>query len=436
MQLPESGPPVAAKQPWRFWSTTESIQNEVPCWTAIIETLVAVPLYWWVALRIGIIHPLMISVMIAPLVLLRLDQSVALGLKWFFRFTKDPNATIVVGIISFVVSFALLPAVIRSPLPVVIVVPVYCFVILICTIGIRLAATLVHLRPGIEALPRNFRRLTLCTSPAQIPEIVPGIETTDSGVRFSYLMTYWSRTLRDFDEVSNGDRLWRVTVWGFKLYFIYPILCLSGGILFAPAWFYRLTIKSTAWFWWPLAFLGGDLQKARIRGGLKWDVMGSLWAKASIAGAIGWLLCLFAAKLIFSGAVFRKPNPLLHPFGYLLLADWNLPLWQVCALISSVLSIVLVILVDDVNGKYEIAHTANNAGLLRKAERNLGWLERLARVRLLFAVAFWCLVGAHATLFFTRCWFSLPPTLHNWAQTIYGDRLPPNDCSQNSGPVT
>ena len=47
-------------------------------------------------------------------------------------------------------------------------------------------------------------------------------------------------------------------------------------------------------------------------------------------------------------------NPLLTPLSYLLLVDWTLRPWQVCALMGSVLSIMLVFLVNDVSGKVAV----------------------------------------------------------------------------------
>lgn len=74
------------KPSWCVWSTPETVQNDVPSATAILETMIAVPLYWWIALQVGTVLPLLISAVVAPLVLLRSDQSVALGLQWFRRF--------------------------------------------------------------------------------------------------------------------------------------------------------------------------------------------------------------------------------------------------------------------------------------------------------------------------------------------------------------
>jgi hypothetical protein len=56
--------------------------------------------------------------------------------------------------------------------------------LILLAICIRIGATLIYLRPYIAALPRNFRRLAICTLPAQIPELVSGLNSTES--RFTF----------------------------------------------------------------------------------------------------------------------------------------------------------------------------------------------------------------------------------------------------------
>jgi hypothetical protein len=75
-----------------FWSTRDSIDNEIPSVSAIIETIVAVPIYWWVAIYFETYLPLLISVAVAPLVLLRSDQSVARGAMWFTAWVNQLDA--------------------------------------------------------------------------------------------------------------------------------------------------------------------------------------------------------------------------------------------------------------------------------------------------------------------------------------------------------
>jgi hypothetical protein len=443
-----------AKQTWCFWSTHESIQNELPSVMAILETIITVPLYWWVALRVGVVLPLLISAAVAPMVLLRSDDSVALGVKWFMkadwgalnRFAGFPNESFIwsiIGLTSFTIvlttTFFFSPHTFIFNLYLIIAMyilfsiltinaVVYAFfgyaffrsnnlkvrrlliafpyglAVFITSLIIRLIASLVHLHSGLIALPTNFRRLVICTSPLQAPELVPGLENTNSEFRFAAFLM----------NVRHGPYDEKLTK---------PL----AGILFIPAWAYRLTIKSTAWFWWPLAFLGGDLKRTQNPALFRWEVMDSLWAKTSIALAC---LSLIAFAVAHFGTLVFGENDFLIPAGRLLAIDWSsLWSWQVFALTAAVLSLALVFLVNDVSGRYRIAQEHGDTQLLAAAQMRFGWIERLARVRLLVLLAFWGLVGTHALLYVNsqQCWFSLSPELQSIANSVYGDRLPRSD---------
>src|SRR4051812_33250972 len=79
----------SAEQPrWVFWSTRESIDNDVPSVTAILETIIAVPAYWFIAIHFSTYLPLLFSIAVAPLVLLRSDESIELGIILFTEFNE------------------------------------------------------------------------------------------------------------------------------------------------------------------------------------------------------------------------------------------------------------------------------------------------------------------------------------------------------------
>jgi hypothetical protein len=71
---------------WKFWSPPESIASETPSVMAIAETVLAIGAYWYYAIHFNNYLPLIIGAAIAPLVLLRSDKSVALGVRWFLAF--------------------------------------------------------------------------------------------------------------------------------------------------------------------------------------------------------------------------------------------------------------------------------------------------------------------------------------------------------------
>ena len=510
-----------------FWSTRDSISNETPSVTAIIETVVAVLVYWWVAIRLETYLPLLISAAVAPLVLLRSDQSVRLGVDWFkaweanvwndTRFFRQLGpwqrrvllaVVLVNSLITIVTSYvtarhflagingwsvgwqgfaagsfwlvaAAVAAIVATAsvlmvvgvkevtrlvaaaaavaaavgtivstwltaatwgvlitvalvmgalglkgtgmtllLVRVIVIPYVlgmALSALMMSLIVRIVATLRHLRPGLHTLPQNFRRLTLCTSPRQEPELVPGLVpgTTD----FTFI-----DVLQRIRKETGLQRTAAYLSYG-------PFL----PIWFLPGWLYRVSLKSTTWLWWPLTFLIGDLSRARDPQEFHRTTMGSLWAKASIALSIITILTFLWSNLVETGAVF-KDNPLLIAVGYFFVVDWSLRPWQLFPITLAVLGLAIVFLVDDAAGQYHLAKAERKDELVARSETKFRAIERLTRLRLVLFVVFTLLVGAHTLLYFnsTQCWLNVPSNIEGWAQWVYGKRMPRAHCSVSS----
>ena len=210
--MPEEPRPEPPK--WVFWSTRESIDDDVPSVMAIVETILAVPAYWAIAIYFQTYWPLLLSMAIAPLVLLRSDESVALGVRWFMAWKekvwddhrsygqlsgRERAQVWLVGAVAAAGGFAFAyfasrhyliglegwdafwrgalislaaGAVTLLAFPFVLAIAIGVFVV---SVTVRVAATLRYIQPGLGMLPRNFRRLALCTSPLQLPELVPGL---------------------------------------------------------------------------------------------------------------------------------------------------------------------------------------------------------------------------------------------------------------------
>ena len=62
-----------------WWSSRESIEAEKISLLAVAEVIFSVAAYWWIAWYFDTYAHLLVSVLVAPLVLLRSDESVALG---------------------------------------------------------------------------------------------------------------------------------------------------------------------------------------------------------------------------------------------------------------------------------------------------------------------------------------------------------------------
>ena len=248
------------KPAWVWFSTHKTIENEIPSLTAIIETAIAVPLYWWVAFKLDVFWPTAVSVLVASIVLLRSDGAVALGLKWmaqledtgnqsmpvpfYFRLSTFIAIMIAISLILYVsyitfliflknltfgklllwTTFALsywaifLYIGISSALKGIVI----GFHWLLVSFFIRFVASAIYIRSGIFSMPKNFRRITLCTSPFYLSEIIPGLENTSSDIRLG-------RFVEDFRKSSRYNNI---------IVYIFWLI-----IMFIPTWIYRITIK-------------------------------------------------------------------------------------------------------------------------------------------------------------------------------------------------
>ena len=69
-----------------LWSSPASIEAGKISLLAIAEVIFSVAAYWWIAWYCDTYAHLLISIIVAPLVLLRSDESVELGVKMFSRY--------------------------------------------------------------------------------------------------------------------------------------------------------------------------------------------------------------------------------------------------------------------------------------------------------------------------------------------------------------
>jgi len=287
--------------------------------------------------------------------------------------------------------------------------------VLFAALAVRIAATVLHIPAGLRALPDNFRRLVFCTSPAQEPELVPGLEPEDTQFTLN-------KTVSRFRYEMANNSAWENVI----NLAIYPLIIVFWNV---PGWLYRFSIKSTSWFWWPLAFLGADLQVVKRPGLMRQRTIGTLWSKASI-GLAAVTLIAFLVTTLFANAESLRDNPFLTVFGLVFLLDWSFRPWQFLAILMAALSVVMVFAVDAVDREYQYAMAERDDEMRIAAVRKLGWIERLARFRFLCVLIFWLMVGMHAFLYFNavKCWTDVPANVGAWAHWIYGDRLPPRRC--------
>jgi hypothetical protein len=136
---------------------------------------------------------------------------------------------------------------------------------------IRFAVTLYYWKDGLIALPINWRRTLFSTDLATPPELIPGyIGSSHFNFRFTY------ESLRSRESWDDRD--------------IFNLIC--AFFYFLPAYFYRLTIKSTFWLYWPFAYVATGYTEENTRPAVFMDRLS--------ATPLAWLSFLLAATTVLT----------------------------------------------------------------------------------------------------------------------------------------
>jgi hypothetical protein len=257
-------------------------------------------------------------------------------------------------------------------------------------------------------MPDNYRRLVLCTSPSELPELVPGLLKSSSTFHFSALIEGFRHDWR-----TGRSRLGTV-------------LTLSVfALIYLPAWLFRITIKSTAWFWLPIAYLGSDRSESSRPELFHWRNRHSLKAKVTYVLA-AFSIASFIVTNILLAPDTLSGNPLLVVYGYLFLADWNLYPWQILSLLMAVVSLAILFWIDDLGGEYNYTKT-HSPDQLAMVRRKFAMLEFVIRFRFVLWLLYMIIVGSQVLLYLNskQCLVEPAPKLQQWATELYGKRTPP-----------
>jgi hypothetical protein len=281
------------------------------------------------------------------------------------------------------------------------------------SVVIRVAAMLNYFSQGAGALPRNFRQLILCTSAIQTPELMPGLKSGETPFTFFNL---WQSTIRE--RRSGGDAV-----------IAYCFIPLAAIVWFYPDYLFRFALKSTAWFWWPLAFLGSEVRRARDPTLFHTEIINNPQGWARIAFSAAVILSFLTSNLLSHSALLQH-NPFLTAIDYLFVVDWSVLPTQLLAPFIALLSLAIVFWLDYEKRDYQHAILTNNGPLREHAERQFGWIERIVRLRSTLLLLYWLLFGGHLLLYFNslHCWFAVPENVASNAQWLYGARMPHGNC--------
>jgi hypothetical protein len=385
------------------WSSSESVKAGKATWLAIIETILAVGFYWWAAWYWETHWHLLASIIVAPMLLLRSDQSTKLGAKWFYDYWEDKTeislketpfrfwtiiilAVILSGLASYFLASYLLPghtgwslfgqafllgfltitiiiagAVAGAVAVAVVIFSIpFSFGIWLRSLATRIWATLCHLGPGWRAMPNNWRHALLVVDFMHPPELLPGLKSLTDDFSFHSISI----------QIKKGDIFDK---------FISIFLAI---IFFLPALLYRWSLKSTCWLYLPLIFLHHQSQRVFTGGGqafvreLHHGRMENFRRFLSLGVIVSLVVSHFSLLMLHE---ISQKFPGGSVLVYLLAFDWrSLSIWQFLTLPSLVITIFIYFSSDKERIEWEIYPAA-----IPKPER-VSWLKHLASTRNFF----------------------------------------------------
>jgi hypothetical protein len=359
----------------RLTSNEESVAKGEVSVLAIVETLLAIALVFYLSAHFDTMRWLSVAMCVSPLLLLRTEESTRLGIElwdhactaaepWFqrkaqletlTRYSAEEKRLLMAFwyhlLWSLCCVWTVLILVSAPPLA-------------------RIAATvstfLRHPWAAFQAIPKNWSRVALATDSLLSPEPVPGApRMTPSRWRKSALK---GRT--------GLNRLVCACI-GVPLLFV---------ILFLPALIYRWSLKATSIIYAPLVFIARSTfgEGTDLRTKLELIKRSDLTRIRALYGVV--FIVAFLVKLVlmmkWSGFVEAwKGNPITE-FLSLYIAPPEIPKWQIAELVNSVLAVGAMLFARQALLHYDLNHPYPEKSM----RRILGFVSGVRWVLVVYAV--------------------------------------------------
>ncbi len=261
-------------------SSAEDAEQNVSM-QAILETLIACSVAFALVFRFHTTKFLILSATLVPFALLRSEQSIVRGARWYRAYLAWLQKHIHSGAGRLDTEVSL------DPLPSA---PWRLVLASLLAVGgaamIRVAAVVCHLPAGVFSLLTNWRYQMFCLSFSQTPELVPN--TGGRAVGFTVLWLYLSifilmiflaivwagiAMVISVAELSTMPvvvkvfiLLLSIGVLATKAYVLYLLLgqALAAALLGVVSSFMRFSVKCTALFWLPLALIAPPAKEGRM----------------------------------------------------------------------------------------------------------------------------------------------------------------------------
>ena len=368
----------------RWVSTPESVRNGEVSALACLETLVAMGIAVWVIWRFDTLVPLAISVMVAPLLLLRTQESMELCARliekmffffdWLLDWFPDDKrsrkfGTITAGLILAIFILFLVAFVALMP-----------FAIAMWTAAARALSTFrVFLQKPLatfRSIPRNWRRVVLCLDSALLPELVPGTETGEVALpEHKDLVKFRAKEIKrifsTLRPAENPSLIARLIMLPFVLLaaFMIAVACF-------PSLAYRLSLKTTSLIYLPIVFLGkGTAAGTRELSLLLRSTCDSELER--VQRSYAWFVVVFFTALPIT--LFIGSQKTTIPWLPTVLNQYFWPgneigVWHISRSLAALITLGLFFAASKIKIRYE-------EGLIKNPDGVLYWMTMASRVR-------------------------------------------------------
>lgn len=271
------------------------------------------------------------------------------------------------------------------------------------SLAIRFVATIRYIRPGLVALPENWYRTLFVIDFCQPPEIIPGYTRSDV-----FNISHFLSRIRNSESIE-------------KRY----VSLIGSAILFLPAYFYRLSIKSTCWVYLPLIYMARAPKLAHnpaYLSDLLWrDVKEWMRRLVLLATLVGLLVTNLAPVQEFKALL---PPVTVSPLEFMFLIDVkNIKPWQWLNITDATLTLFLLFAVSEL--RIMVKHDRDDDALRRSAHTHSVLVEYMLRGRNVVTWLFLLVVFVHAILWAFPLEERLPQYFADLLRSFYGTAMPP-----------
>jgi hypothetical protein len=321
----------------RLVSTAESATSGEASVLAIVETILAISLVFYLSAHLNTVRWLAIAMLVSPLLLLRTQESTSLGIKWFDAMIERvpaPESEFITAIEFLFIGTA---------------------IAFTARVAATVVATVKAPTHALQAIAQNWWRLTFATDSFLEPELVPGHKEV--------LLTSLLATVRP----GTRARLLAVPA-------------------FLPALFYRWSLKATSIIYAPLVFVtfrtfkeGTDLRtKLNL---IRRSDLSRIRVGYGVLAVVAFMVKLILMNKWIGFVDWWKGHP-VSEFLALYVTPAEVPKWQIAEVANSVLAIGVMLFVRYALLRYELRHPLPEAPV----KRLLGFVGALRWLLALYTI--------------------------------------------------